>query len=138
MEVEWAWRGERARLQLFQQGCGGGGWMLGPEKSSPSPLEWRRNISLTMMIRLSPGSTVTGDDKYGGFKASAPNVPFLGLCHCPSHLRDSQLLKHTGPSSNPNFWFIWPKSVAATSNRGRNPIWEELNSKRVFACPFRS
>lgn len=112
--------------------------MLGPEKSSPSPLEWRRNISLTMMIRLSPGSTVTGDDKYGGFKASAPNVPFLGLCHCPSHLRDSQLLKHTGPSSNPNFWFIWPKSVAATSNRGRNPVWEELNSKRVFACPFRS
>jgi hypothetical protein len=51
---------------------------------------------------------------------------------------NSQLLKQTGPSSNPNFWFVWPKSMAATSHRGRKPTREELNSKSVFACPFRS
>lgn len=48
-----------------------------------------------------------------------------------------QLLKQTEPSSNPNFWFVWPKSVAATSHRGRKPT-EELNSKKVFSCPFRT
>lgn len=93
---------------------------------------------MTVRSRLSPGSTVTGYDKYDGFKASAPKVPHRGLPHCPSHSKNSQLLKQTGPSSNPNFWFVWPKSVAAMSNRGRKPTREELNSKRVFVCPFRS
>lgn len=83
--------------------------------------------------------TVTGDDKYDGFKASAPNMARLGgSLIVPPSPGSSQLLKQTGPSSNPNFWFVWPKSAAATSNRGRNPTREELNSKRVFDCPFRS
>lgn len=50
---------------------------------------------------------------------------------------NTQLLKQTEPSSKPNFWFVWPKSAAATSHRGRKPT-EELNSNRVFACPFRT
>ena len=64
--------------------------------------------------------------------------PIWGSLMVPPTLKTSQLLKQTGPSSNPNFWFVWPKSVAAMSHRGRNPAREELNSKRVFACPFRS
>lgn len=110
-------------------------WARGVQ--SPAPWSGEENC-LTMMSRLSPGSTVPGDDKYGGSNASAPNVPQWGLPHGPAHPQDSQLLKQTGPSSNPNFWFVWPKSVAATSHRGRNPAREELNSKRVFVCPFRS
>lgn len=125
-------------MSYSSRGLVGGGWTLGPtESNSPVP-GLKKKYCLTVMSRLYPGSTITRDDKYSGFKASAPNVPHLGLPHCPSHPRDSQLLKHTGPSSNPNFWFVWPKSVAATSHRGRNPTREELNSKSVFVCPFRS
>lgn len=138
MQVGWA-RREKDCIIPAKAGVGGGrGWTPGPEESSPQPLGVERRRCLTMMSRLPSESTGTGDDKYGGFKASAPSVPHLGLPRGPAGPQDAQLLKQTGPSSNPNFWFVWPKSVAATSHRGRNPTREELNSRRVFVCPFRS
>lgn len=128
---------EWGKTASLQQGLGGrlDFWARGVQPAAPGV---EKGHCLTMTSRLPSESTGTGDDKYGGFKASAPSVPQLGLPHGPARPQDAQLLKQTGPSSNPNFWLVWPKSVAATSHRGRKPAREELNSRRVLVCPFRS
>ena len=102
---------------------------------APRPPGMEKEYCLTMMSRPFPGSTQSQETI--NTTASKPQHQMWPLIVPPSP-QSSQLLKQTGPSSNPNFWFVWPKSAAATSNRGRNPTREELNSKRVFDCPFRS
>lgn len=84
LRVEWGPRGER--LHHSSKGGGeywGGGWTPGPGESSPQPPGVEKGHCLTMTSRLPSESTGTGDDKYGGFKASAPNVPHLGLPRGP-------------------------------------------------------
>lgn len=59
--------------------------LLGQGCAAPQPPGMEKEYCLTVRSRLSSGSTVTGYDKYDGFKASAPKVPRGGLLHCPSH-----------------------------------------------------
>lgn len=58
-----------------------GNWTPGPGGVQHQTPGIEKEYCLTVMSRFSPGSTVIGDDKYGGFKASAPNVPRLELPH---------------------------------------------------------